>query len=1129
MNNSQKNKTYLDVVQLKKGFENSWPAKYLKNTRLMVLFLFAVILIGVTSYVSMSRTLFPQIEIPIIIVTTPFPGASPSEVEELVTIPLENAIKRVNSIDSYQSTSQDSISIITVQFTSDKDVKEARDEVQTAVDTVNDLPDDVLDSSVSDIDFENTPIWTFALTKTNDDQDILSLMQQAENLKQILEDLSLVDRIELSGFDQREISIKVKPQIIKDLEVSPNELSQIISTSLMSYPAGNVVTQKGSYAITIDKPVKTIDQLRKLNINLNKKDYQLSDLAIIAQNSKPNQTLSYLAKKQENVFPAVTFSIYKTKNADINQAYDQVHEAIEQELQMKQGLFTVRSLYDYVEMIDMQFQGLFDNFFQTLILVFFSMFLLYGIRQAFIASLSVPFSLLIIFSVMRLTGIDLSMISVFSLLIALGLFVDNAVVVIEGFTAYYKSGRYGPWKTAVLVWQDYALELFSINLLTIWAFLPLLITSGIIGEFIKPIPILVSTAMLASVVIALLFTLPSMMLLVNLKIPLRVRIFLLFILIVLGGIVIINLIPPSLLFLPTLFVIFIALIYLFRIRKKVSKSMNNYFEKYISIGKYKKYFSKFMDQGVISLENLSKKYEIVILKLLNNKSLRFRVFIAVIVLTIASYFLVPLGFVEGIFFPKSDFNYIEVQLELPEGTNVNKTQEQAIPILEQISAIEEVKFVSLQLQTGSNTGFSLSGSKTNLASFTLVLEDAEDRDRTSMEISNQIRQDFNSYDQGKIQVIESSYGPPAGEDLNISILGKDLDKLQLFADEIIEYLNNIEGTTNVQKSISAGTSKLVFQPDKNKLKYYGLSEATIGMWMRTWVSGFKLDEITLPDEKNKKDIFFRVSDKLLNPESLLSLTISTRNYGQISVSELGKFVMQSNPTVINRLDGNRVITVTAASLPGFSATQLNESLQQFVANDLNLEPGYSWQVGGVNEENRKSIESIISAMGISALLILVTMVLQLGSFRKSFIVMIVIPLAMSGVFLIFALTGIPLSFPAMVGLLSLFGIVIANSLMIVDKINKNIEVGFELKKAIAEAGSSRLEPIALTSGSQIIGLIPITISDPLWQGMGGAIIAGLTFSGLIMLLFIPIMYYYLYQDYDDKLLSFRKLLRDRIK
>jgi multidrug efflux pump subunit AcrB len=192
---------------------------------------------------------------------------------------------------------------------------------------------------------------------------------------------------------------------------------------------------------------------------------------------------------------------------------------------------------------------------------------------------------------------------------------------------------------------------------------------------------------------------------------------------------------------------------------------------------------------------------------------------------------------------------------------------------------------------------------------------------------------------------------------------------------------------------------------------------------------------------------------------------------------------------------------------GFSVSDANTKLEAFAENDLELTDEYVWKTSGVNEENQNSVESIFQAMIISALLILATMVIQLGSFRKSVIVLLVIPLAISGVFIIFALTNTPLSFPALIGVLALFGIVVNNSIVIVEKINQNLKAGIKLQSAISDASASRVEPIMLSSLTTIMGLIPITISDPLWRGLGGAIISGLTVSGIIMLIFIPVVYY----------------------
>ncbi len=191
---------------------------------------------------------------------------------------------------------------------------------------------------------------------------------------------------------------------------------------------------------------------------------------------------------------------------------------------------------------------------------------------------------------------------------------------------------------------------------------------------------------------------------------------------------------------------------------------------------------------------------------------------------------------------------------------------------------------------------------------------------------------------------------------------------------------------------------------------------------------------------------------------------------------------------------------------GYAIQEANADLEKY-ADSLDLPSGYSWKTGGVNEENQKSVNSILIAMALSFLLILVTMVLQFSSFRKAFIVLLVIPLSISGVFIIFALSNTPLSFPALIGVLALFGIVVKNSILIVDKIAVNEKTKMSFEEAIAEGAASRLEPIALTSLTAILGLTPVTLSDPLWRGLGGAIISGLIFSGTIMLFFIPVVYY----------------------
>lgn len=1107
---SPEEKTYLGVLKFDPKLLKSIPGRYLSNIRLMILFLFTLIVVGIGSYVSLPRTLYPEIQIPFIVVSTALPGAGPDDVESLVTIPLEREIKRVKGIDRYYSSSQQNVSVIGVEFESNVDVDKALDDIQKAVDSAADLPADATEPNVSDIDFENIPVVNFALIKKGDG-DVASLNRLAEKIKDNLEDLSLIDRAEISGLDKREVQVLIKPELFQERGIDPATISRAVQNALSSYPAGSVQTTTSSFSFTIDQPAETIADLREIPVTVGGTSYTLSEIAEVSEKSVPDQAPSFLAAADIDPQRAVVFTVYKTRAARIDSAEQQVLQSIAATMEDHQDMFETRIITDYADLINNQFNDLIGNFWQTLVLVFLSMFLIYGIRQALIASVAIPFSLLVVFASMPVSGFSLNFLTIFSILIALGLFVDNAVVIIEAYTSYYKSGKFSPLETAILVWKDFFVELFSINLLTMWSFLPLLITSGIIGEFIKPLPIVVSVAMMGSVVVAFLFTLPSMMVLSKFSLPKRVKLFLAILIAICAVVVAVALIPKTVLFVPTLIVFAIFALVVWIAKREIVDEV----ESAIESNKYSKrvidFAKRAFDIGFISLEPLSKRYRKIVDHLLNNKQARIQTLVVIVAFTIMSYALVPFGFVKNEFFPKSDEDQVYVHLELPSGTNKAITTVEAEPILEHLRSIPEAEFVTGQVQAGAASGFDISSVGSNEVLFTVVLTDAEDRDRTSIEIAQELRSYYKDYAKGEIQIVEESGGPPAGEDLEIQIFGDDLDQLSAYATQVEKFLEGVEGTTNINRSIEDGTGKLVFVPNNESMRKYGVTEGQIFPWIRTLASGYDLKQDVNFEDK-ERDVVLRMFEERPTPEDIGVIQIPVMgNSGQsfVSLSDLGSISLEPNPTMISRENGKRTIKVTASALAGYSSTELYTSVEKYMnAND----EGYSWKVGGVNEENQASMNSIIQAMGISAILILVTMVLQLGSFRKALIVMLVIPLSVSGVFIWFALTATPLSFPAMVGMLSLFGIVIANSLMIVDKVNQNTEAGFTMKEAIIDASASRLEPIALTSVSQIIGLIPITLADPLWRGMGGAIIAGLSFSGTIMLFFIPVVYYYLYPE-----------------
>lgn len=1097
---------YLKKLKFDPKLLTSWVAGYLKNMRLVLLLILMISAFGIQSYMSLPRNLNPDINIPIVIVSTVLPGANPTDVESLLTIPIEDAVRGLDGVKTVTSSSRESVSVINLEFESGYNADKAKADVQSAVDSVSDLPEDAQTPNVLKLDFENQPIWTFSLSGAHDRG---SLIRFARDLKKQLEDLASIDKVEITGVDEQEIQIIVKPEVITSFGVNPQVLMSSIKTALSSYPAGNVKTESGIFSLTIDPAVSQIDDLRNLKINLNGSVLSMSDIAEVREVSKPDQTESYILENGE-ISSSVTFSVYRVSGVNFDKANADAQEKVKARLAESGNGFKISTISNTADQIEESFQHLQRDITIVITLVFIVLLLFLGIRQAVVSMLSIPLTFLITFIVMQSTGIALSFLATFSLLLSLGLLVDDAIVVISAMTAYFRSGKFTPLQTGLLVWKDFWVAILTTTVTTVWAFLPLLLASGIIGEFIKPIPIIVSSTLVASIFVALFIVLPLMVFLLKPQLPYRVTILIRILLVgVIMGIFYFILPKSSLLPLQLLMIGILVLIgYL--IRKSIQEVINRNFAKHQST---RKRLGTLLDHGLISFGRIEKGYNNLIHRILISKSARRNTIIMVVIFSVFSYLLVPAGLVKSEFFPPTDEDNVYVSVEYPSGTNLQTAKSEGLKLFEEFKNIPDTKTVTLELGRGiSAENGGAAGAGTNNLLYSLALSD--NRKETSSEIAQDLREKFKDYSTGKLSVVEVSGGPPAGADLQIKLFGPDLKTLDQYANNIQDFLKTQEGVTNIDKSIKPGTSKLTFIPDKAKLSANNITTDQLGFWLRLYASGFKADELKFSgDEDLTEDITIRFGTGTQTVESIGAITIPTAK-GTIPLSSLGEMKLATNPTVITREDGKRTMSVSAAVTKGYVVADLNKKLEGY-ANSLNLPQGYGWATGGVNDENQKSVTSILQAMVLSFLLIIITMVLQFHSFRRALIVMLVIPLSISGVFIIFALAQIPLSFPALIGILALFGIVVKNSILVVDKIIINQKSGMEFTESVADAAASRLEPIALTSLCTIAGLIPITISDPLWRGLGGAIIAGLTFSGTIMLFFIPVVYYIIYHS-DSK-------------
>jgi multidrug efflux pump subunit AcrB len=1100
--------SYLSQLKFDTKLTGKLHAKYLKNIRIVILLVLTILAIGIISLINLPRRLNPSINLTIVIVSTVLPGAGPQDVESLVTIPLEDKLAGLQGLDTINSVSAESFSSIVMQFVSGVDKDKARSDAQTAVSSVTTLPSDARTPTVTALDFENTPVWTFTITGKSD---TASLMRYADYLQDKIKHLPNIDHVALTGFETQEVEITLDPTKIREYNLSPLAVSQAVKVATQAFPSGKVDTNSSSFSLAIDAQATSVQDLRDLELTINGQPLKLGDIARVSEISKPNLQRSFLATNNQLASQAVTFSVFKTSSSDIVKTVNAIEPIIRQDVDSHNGQFTLTNVENFGEQIGKQFTDLIGEFRSTLVLVFINLLLFLGIKQALIACITIPLTFLSSFGWMSILGQTINFLTLFALLLAFGTSIDDTIVTVSAMTTYFRTGKFTPMETGLLVWRDLVIPIWTTTITTVWAFVPLLLTTGIIGEFIKPIPVVVAATMYSSTAVAWFITLPLLIVLLRPRFPRRVVILIRAIAAIATFAIIISVLPKTPLLLPILIVMALFLVISYRIRKVLYQRFIHSFLNLKWVKNTVNFLRKLFSNGILSTEKLSGKYRDLISRILASGRGRRITFICLGAFAVFSYSLIPLGLVKNEFFPKTNGDILYINLELPSGINQGILETEAKNILNDIRHTPETQAVTVDTGESIGSNGSESGG-TNTAAFTLLLVPHEKRKYDSSVIADNLRKKYNNYIKGKISVIELGSGPPAGSDVQITLLGDDLNLLDAYSDKAVNFLKSQHGIINIDKSMKTGTSKIVFVPDKAKVTQAGLSLDTLGFWLRVYASGFTLD--TARFNNKDVDVVFYTNSINATPEGIGNLAVPTPN-GSVPLMSLGTIRLENNPTTITRLSQKRSVTISAGVLPGYSVSDANSKLLAYANNKLALPEGYSIKTGGVNEQNTKSVQSIFQAMGFSFLLIMATMVIQFGSYRQAAMILSLIPLAVSGVFIIFGLSGTPLSFPALIGVLALFGVVVTNAMFIVEKINQNRKSGMPLDQAIADAGQQRLEPIMLTSITSILGLVPITLANVLWRGLGGAIISGLLFSGIIMLFYIPVMYHTFYRREEE--------------
>lgn len=1125
---------YLERLEFNPKLRKSWLAFFISNFRVVILMILLLAGWGIFSYTRLPLESNPEVKIPIAVISVVYPGASPADMEELVTKKIETNISGVSGIDKITSSSSNSVSSVTVQFDANQNVDDSIRRLRDKLaDIKNDLPEDANDPQLMEISLDDTPIVTFSLTGPYDS---FSMRKYAEDIQDELEKIPGVREVDVSGGDQRQFEVSYDPQKLTFYNISIAIANQKIAATNVAIPAGNFEGSEFNYPVRADGKFFDVESLKNipvLHTNGGGIVY-LKDIAEVKESAIKKTIYSRLSSEGSQPQEAVTIQIIKRTGSSILDTVNESKKTVDDKLKtFPQGIkYSITS--NQADQIKQDFNQLTHDFILTLILVVGILILIVGLKEAFVAGLAIPLVFFITFGVMLATGTSLNFLSIFSLLLSLGLLVDDAIVVVSATKQYMKTGKYTPEEAVLLVLNDFKIVLVTTTLATVWAFLPLLMSSGIIGKFIRSIPITVSVTLFASLLVALMINHPLAAVLERVRFTKNFFLSVVVLLVAVGAFSIGQHSVSGFIVCGISFVAIISLLFwYFSTGKKVLENNKDLVSREWEDDELIKLKLRTQSDresatlknkiihGVIHFDRVLPIYEKYLRMLLATKKRRWVFIFSMLILFALACMLPASGIVKSEFFPASNMDNLSISMRGPSGLTLAEMD----PIVKQV---EEkllkypgiVNFSTLVGNPGSGSGSShlsiSSANNSNTASIYVKLTPTTDETRMkSYELADEIRKDVANIQDATITVATPKGGPPSGSAFEAQISGDDLQVLDKIAKDLKPVLDSIPGVVDSDISLRDAPAEYTFKLDPVKMEFYNLTAASVGSVLRTAISGTEVSTVIL-DNKDIDIVVDFQEDKIPNLESIQNLQILNSAGQPVYLKDVAKIELTPSVDSIERIDQKRVVILSSDVKGKTSSTEVVSAFQKKLAENYKLPDGYEITYGGENEQNNESVASILRAMVIAGILIISTMIIQFNSFRKAMIVLVTLPLALIGVFVGMAIVGINLSFPGLIGILALFGIVVKNAIILIDKINLNIKIGIPFFDSVVDAGKSRLEAIFITSICTIFGIIPITLSNELWRALGSAIIFGLLLSSFLTLFLVPTLFVALIKEEKRK-------------
>lgn len=1050
----------------------------------------SIILVGFGLYGlnNLRLNLYPDVSFPTITVYTTYEGVAPEDIETLITRPIEEQVGSISGVRRVRSLSSQGSSVVKLNFNWGTDLFVAETEVRKRLDMIRrTLPDEVDQPIVFSYDPNDEPVLVLALTSnTRSPRELRTLATR--QIEQRLERINGIASAETAGGYDRQVNVRLSNAQMRRYNIDIAAVSNRLQQENVQVPAGELVEGETVFSLRTIGDFRNIGQIKNSIVAVTESGnpVYLDDVADVEDGiAQPIGNVRVQGNE------GIIINIYKQSDSNIVTAATGVIESLDQIRSVVPTDVELDVLTNRADFINMSIQNLFYTGLQAIVLVVIILlvFLRNG-RSSLIVAISIPISIIATFSIMDISDVSLNIISLSGLTLAVGLVVDNAVVVLENIFRFREDGIDGK-QSAISGAREVASPVIVSTLTTLVVFLPILFVPGIAGLLFRDMALTISFALIVSVLVAItlipvlssrifdttLFKAdkkdPANNFLMKILIWRRKNLF------------------TRILAIP-LFLFYAILWPFLKLWKWTAKSTKTFFGKQVEPR-----LSRALDR----LENTYRKQLDIAL---SKSGFVVTGAFALLFLSLPVYYI--LG---GEFFPQVDENFIILEVQREPGVSLLEL-ERTIKQAESIIRDEVPEARLIVSDYGDKAGIEGADNPGgNQGRIRIELVPISERSRSQMEITDAVLDELQIVPGANIREVREDPLSPDGETgLIVQIFGYEQQTKQQLAEGVMNQLSEIDGIVSVFSSVDQGRPELRVEMDRERISRVGMTTSQVANALSNAVQGNVAT--TFVDQGIEFEVLVETAAiNKAQSTDLQELQIQTPNGGWMPLKNLASVQRYTGPSNILRINQERMVEVEA-NLGELDLQTATEQARQRLEN-INWPTGYRYELGGSAQEQRESFQFLLYAFMIAGILTYMVMASMFESLVEPLIILVTIPLAITGVLLMLWITSTPVSVTAMVGLVLLTGIVVNNGIVMIDYIKILQSRGESRHKAIVDGASRRLRPILMTAFTTILAMVPLALQlgsgAETWSPMARSVIGGLAMSTLLMLFAVPCMYY----------------------